>query len=131
MGDPLDPETLIGPMIERLHLIISRMLSMLSGTGRRYNLRGEILTGFPQNYTYVRRWLMLKTTGQLSGRNICTVALPDQVQNFDEALSCKTKFLRAFLGNLHKDFPESEKFLSQEGSDCGLANVNIGLQVQK
>ena len=33
---------------------------------------------------------------------------------------------RAFLSDIHLDVREAEQFMSAGGSDCGIANVNIG-----
>ena len=48
-------------------------------------------------------------------------------QDFEEALRLQNDVPQGLSSAVFtRDFQESEKFLSHEGSDCGLANVNIG-----
>jgi len=48
-------------------------------------------------------------------------------QNFDEALRVQNDVPQGLSSAVFtRDFQQSEKFLSHEGSDCGLANINIG-----
>ncbi len=48
-------------------------------------------------------------------------------QNFDEALCLQNDVPQGLSSAVFtRDFQQSEKFLSHEGSDCGLANINIG-----
>ena len=48
-------------------------------------------------------------------------------QNFDDALKLQNDVPQGLSSAIFtNDLKESERFLSHTGSDCGLANVNIG-----
>ncbi|MEC7467342.1 MAG: aldehyde dehydrogenase family protein, partial [SAR324 cluster bacterium] len=48
-------------------------------------------------------------------------------QNFDDALKLQNDVPQGLSSAIFtNDLKESERFLSHAGSDCGLANVNIG-----
>jgi len=50
-----------------------------------------------------------------------------QYQNFEEALNLQNDVPQGLSSAVFtNELKESEKFLSHSGSDCGLANVNIG-----
>ncbi len=129
VGDPLDPDTLIGPMIDMDAVNNFRnALDAILEQGGEIIYGGEILTGFPSEL-YVRpalaevenHWPIVQE------ETFAPLLYLIKYKDFDEALSLQNDVPQGLSSAIFtRDFQESEKFLSQEGSDCGLANVNIG-----
>jgi len=129
VGDPLDPGTLIGPMIDKTAVNNFRnALDAIEKQGGEIIYGGEILTGFPSEL-YVRpaladvenHWPIVQE------ETFAPLLYLIKYKDFDEALSLQNDVPQGLSSAIFtRDFQESEKFLSQEGSDCGLANVNIG-----
>ena len=129
VGDPLDPDTLIGPMIDKTAVNNFRnALDAIREQGGEIIYGGEILTGFPSEL-YVRpaladvenHWPIVQE------ETFAPLLYLIKYKDFDEALSLQNDVPQGLSSAIFtRDFQESEKFLSQEGSDCGLANVNIG-----
>ena len=129
VGDPHDPDTLIGPMIDKTAVNNFRnALDAVREQGGEIIYGGEILTGFPSEL-YVRpaladvenHWPIVQE------ETFAPLLYLIKYKDFDEALSLQNDVPQGLSSAIFtSDFQESEKFLSQEGSDCGLANVNIG-----
>ena len=123
IGDPLAPDTLMGPLINSA--AVAEMMAVISGVAQGESLPGQVLAGTrPQ----------LRATGHRA----CRHKRPSSVRRHLRPSSMSWTTLRStrrfsynavpglssaiFTGNL----PASESFLSHAGSDCGIANVNIG-----
>jgi len=127
IGDPLDPATLMGPLIDE-----AAVDAMMRGLNTIQEQGGKILTG-----------------GKRVGKDGCfvepTIVLaPPSMVMLREELFAPVLYLIEFdtldqAIALHNDVPQglssaifttnlvsSETFLSARGSDCGIANVNIG-----
>jgi len=129
VGDPLDPDTLIGPMIDKTAVNNFRnALDAVREQGGEIIYGGEILTGFLSEL-YVRpaladvenHWPIVQE------ETFAPLLYLIKYKDFEEALSLQNDVPQGLSSAIFtREFQESEKFLSQEGSDCGLANVNIG-----
>jgi len=129
VGDPLDPNTLIGPIIDKAAVKnFLNALDSLKKQGGKIIYGGEILTGFPSEL-YVspalaeveNHWPIVQE------ETFAPLLYLIKYKNFDEALDLQNNVPQGLSSAIFtRNFQESEKFLSQEGSDCGLANVNIG-----
>ncbi|MFH1134697.1 MAG: aldehyde dehydrogenase family protein [Pseudomonadota bacterium] len=132
IGHPLDPENHVGPLIDREAVQdFSRTLARVQGEGGRILCGGKVLEGpgfesgcyvepalveaenhyaMVQEETFAPILYLIKYSGGIEE----AVAIQNGVR---QGLSSAV-----FTSNLH----EAETFLSAWGSDCGLANVNIG-----
>ena len=129
VGDPLDSDTLIGPMIDEVAVITFRnALKAIREQGGKIIYGGDILDGYPSEL-YVRpalaevenHWPIVQE------ETFAPLLYLIRYQDFDEALRLQNDVPQGLSSAVFtRDFQESEKFLSHEGSDCGLANVNIG-----
>lgn len=132
IGDPLKEGTLVGPLIDGLaveHFV--KALEELKKEGGKILAGGEVLSGeqYPggryvkpvlaeaqnhykivQEETFAPILYLIKYTGGVEA----AIQLQNDVR---QGLSSSI-----FSQNLR----ETELFLSQQGSDCGIANVNIG-----
>ncbi|HAI76646.1 MAG TPA: aldehyde dehydrogenase family protein [Microscillaceae bacterium] len=132
IGNPLDPQTLVGPLIDEdaAHLFIKALIQVQKEGGKLLT-GGEVLQGgMFETGTYVKpalveaenHWLTVQTETfapilyliRYQGDVSQAIALQNGVkQGLSSAI---------FTQNLR----EAEQFLSPQGSDCGIANVNLG-----
>jgi aldehyde dehydrogenase (NAD+) len=131
IGNPLDSGNLMGPLIDEGAVsVYHNALEQLKEEGGRIIFGGEILTG--EGYeagTYVMPTLAEAENHYKIVREetFAPILYLIKYKDFEEAL------------HLHNDVPqglssciftlnmrEAEMFLSHSGSDCGIANVNVG-----
>jgi aldehyde dehydrogenase (NAD+) len=128
IGDPLDPATLMGPLVTadaigQMEAALAQAVAeggeVLYGGRRRADIGPQFVEP-----TIVR---MPRQTTIVTQETFAPILYLLEYERFDEALS------------LHNDVPQglssaiftesvrrAEEFLSVRGSDCGIANVNIG-----
>jgi aldehyde dehydrogenase (NAD+) len=130
IGSPLEKGTLVGPLIdmkalEAMHTALARAKSD-GGTvhGGERVLQNE----FP-NAAYVRPALaeMLRQTPLVCEETFAPILYTMRYREFDEALALHNAVPQGLASSIFtNDMREAEMFLSDCGSDCGIANVNIG-----
>ncbi len=127
IGDPLDPNTLMGPLVDE-HAVADyfKALDQAKAAG------GEILYGGrkldrPGHYvepTLVRARADMKIVHEETFAPILYVI---EVKDVDEAIEANNGVPQGLSSAIFtRDVLAAEKFLSAAGSDCGIANVNIG-----
>ncbi len=132
IGNPLDENNHIGPLIDKAAVAIYlSALEKVKQQGGNMLVEGKVLTGkgyesgcyvspsiaevenhyeVVQNETFAPLLYLIKYSGAVSN----AIAIQnDVVQGLSSAI-------------MTTNMRESELFLSQAGSDCGIANVNIG-----
>ena len=132
IGDPLDQSNHVGPLIDKDAVrMYSEALEKVKDEGGKIIVQGEVLSGkgyesgcyvkpaiveaepnfeIVQEETFAPILYLLKYSGDV------TNAI--EIQN-----NVKQGLSSAIMTN---NLKEAEKFLSAAGSDCGIANVNIG-----
>ncbi|GKT09274.1 aldehyde dehydrogenase family protein [Desulforhabdus sp. TSK] len=131
IGNPLDEGVLMGPLIDGE--AVARMqeaLEALKGQGGRVLYGGEILTGgiFDAG-TYVKPALCQAPPSApvVREETFAPILYLIPYDTLEEAVDIHNRVPQGlssaiFTNNLR----EAEYFLSHRGSDCGIANVNIG-----
>ncbi|HLW24163.1 MAG TPA: aldehyde dehydrogenase family protein [Steroidobacteraceae bacterium] len=129
IGDPLDPKTLMGPLIdaaavERYHAALEAAQSqggtLLCG-GRNVERAGG---GFFVEPAIVRAHPDMPV---VQTETFAPILYLMAVDSFDEALSLHNAVPYGLSSAVFTDrLPIAERFLSADGSDCGIANVNLG-----
>ncbi len=129
VGDPLDGASHIGPMIDR------DAVRLLQDTVRRATEQGgRLLTGgealpLPSG-CYVRPAILSMREGMpiLREENFCpALYLIPYSGGIEEAIRIQNDSAHGLSSAIFtNDLREAETFLSAAGSDCGIANVNIG-----
>jgi aldehyde dehydrogenase (NAD+) len=127
IGDPLAPNTLMGPVIDESAIDrIEAALATIRDAGGEVLCGGERLEG-PGNFitpaiaVASNDWEIVQTEtfGPL------LYLLP--YTTLDEALEMQNGVVQGLSSAIFTDnLQNAEYFLSQSGSDCGIANVNIG-----
>ncbi|ALM85320.1 aldehyde dehydrogenase family protein [Bordetella sp. N] len=130
IGNPTEAKTLIGPLIDQA--AYEGMQTALQNARKE---GGQVFGGdrvladrYPQGY-YVRPAIveMSAQTATVCHETFAPILYVMSYESFDDALDMQNGVPQglssAMFGN---DLREAERFLSASGSDCGIANVNIG-----
>jgi aldehyde dehydrogenase (NAD+) len=130
VGNPLETGTLIGPLIDS-HAF-EAMQSALA-TARQSATRltgGEVcpMPSFPKAF-YVRPAIveMPQQTALVEKETFAPILYVMPYRNFDEALALHNSVPQGLSSAIFTtNLSEAERFIGADGSDCGIANVNIG-----
>ena len=132
IGNPLDPATLVGPMVDQAGVtLFSEAIGKVKEAGGNILFGGEVLSGKGfESGTYVMPALA-------EAENHFTIVQEETFAPLLYLIRYKGSIEEAI--RLNNDVPqglssaiftlnlrEAELFLSSVGSDCGIANVNIG-----
>ena len=131
IGDPLDPETLMGPLIDEAAVSdYENALVAADQQGGTVLYGGNALDPPP----FGRRTFVLPTIVEI--RNHAEIVQTEtfapilyvmKYRTIDEAIAFHNAVPQGLSSGIFTDsMAEAEKFLSFKGSDCGLANVNVG-----
>jgi aldehyde dehydrogenase (NAD+) len=132
IGNPLDPETLVGPLIDRFSVdLFKQAVNKVQEEGGNLLFGGELLTGpgfesgnyvvpaiaeaenhfhIVQEETFAPIVYLIRYSGGIENAIELNNAVP---QGLSSAI-------------FTRDIVEAEMFTSSVGSDCGIANVNAG-----
>ena len=119
VGDPRNPDTLIGPLIDEA--AFNAMANVLGGSLERVD-------AVPGGY-YVRPAIAEaeRQDGIVLVETFAPILHVLRYRDFDEALRLNNSVPQGLSSSIFTDdLKESELFMSARGSDCGIANVNIG-----
>jgi aldehyde dehydrogenase (NAD+) len=131
VGDPLAEGTLVGPLIdERAFRAVEAALVEASGDGGEVLAGGqrELAEAAPEAF-YVRPALvaMPAQTELVRRETFGPVLYVLGYDDLDEAIGLHNDVPQGLASSIFTtDLREAERFMSAEGSDCGIANVNIG-----
>jgi aldehyde dehydrogenase (NAD+) len=130
VGNPLEAGTLVGPLIDAVSF--ERMQDALRAARRD---GGQVTGGerllqdrYPGAF-YVRPSIaeMPAQTATVRDETFAPILYVMTYSRFEEALALQNDVPQGLSSAIFSnDVRETELFLSQRGSDCGIANVNIG-----
>ncbi|MEZ5174919.1 MAG: aldehyde dehydrogenase family protein [Acidimicrobiia bacterium] len=127
MGDPLDDGTLVGPLVSKAAVDTTKAALAIA-----LEQGGELLagghepdrTGYFFEPTLVR---LPKDAPIAQEETFGPMMYLIEVSSFEEALAVNNGVPQGLSSAIFTNsLRTSERFLSAEGSDCGIANVNIG-----
>ena len=128
IGDPLDSNTLMGPLIDQ-----SAINDYTNAINKAIGEGGEILCGGNpiniNNGSYVEPTIIKikKDCDIIKEETFAPILYIMEYDEFDEAIEIHNNVPQGLSSSIFtNDIINSEKFLSARGSDCGIANVNIG-----
>ena len=119
IGDPRDEGTLIGPLIDE-----TAFEGMRNVLGDRIERINAVPGGF-----YVRPAIveLPKQEGSVLKETFAPILYVLRYGDFDEAVAMHNAVPQGLSSSIFtNDMREAERFISVAGSDCGIANVNIG-----
>jgi aldehyde dehydrogenase (NAD+) len=129
VGDPREAATLVGPLIDRAALeAMQGALAEAAAAG------GQVLGGEPvetagDEAAYVRPALveMPAQTGVVLRETFAPILYVMRYRDLAEAIDLNNAAPQGLSSSIFTgDLREAELFTSARGSDCGIANVNIG-----
>lgn len=127
IGNPLEPDTLVGPMIDQLAVDgMQNALKEVEKEGGKVIFGGEVLDrdGF-----YVRPAIaeVKNEFNIVQEETFAPILYLMKYKTIDEAMSYHNGVKQGLSSSMFTlNMREAENFLSVHGSDCGIANVNIG-----
>ncbi|ARX84154.1 MULTISPECIES: L-piperidine-6-carboxylate dehydrogenase [Streptomyces] len=131
VGDPFDDATLVGPLIstaalDRMQESVARAQAeggkVLAGGGRRF-------ADIAPAAAYVEPVIVRvgAQTGIVREETFAPILYVMTYETLEEAIALHNDVPQGLSSSIFtRDQAEAELFLSAEGSDCGIANVNIG-----
>ena len=130
VGDPLDPATLVGPLIDRAAFdSMQAALQEAAAAGGTIEGGGRVdAQCWPDAY-YVRPAVvsMPAQRGPVLRETFAPILYVIPYADFDEAIAAHNAVAAGLSSSIFtRDQREAERFIAADGSDCGLANVNIG-----
>ncbi len=131
IGDPLEDGTLMGPLIDtRAVLNMQTALEALRKQGGRVIYGGDVLSGgLYDTGTYVTPCICEARNEYpiVQAETFAPILYMIPYEDLDEAVQYNNNVPQGLSSAIFtNDLLESESFLSHMGSDCGIANVNIG-----
>ena len=129
IGDPLDPKTLVGPLIdEQAYLAMEDALNHAQMEGGKITGGGRVLSNeFPSGY-YVRPAIVEMPKGSnVQEETFAPILYIFKYEDLSDAIVRQNAVPQGLSSAIFtSDIREAETFTSESGSDCGIANVNIG-----
>lgn len=128
IGDPRDTATLIGPLIdEAAGSAMDRALAAAQAAGARIHGGGPVSDVSAGCYRRPALVEMQQQSGPMLEETFAPILYVCAYTELDEAIGLQNAALQGLSSSIFTtDMREAEYFLSSRGSDCGIANVNIG-----
>ena len=127
IGDPLEPETLMGPLVEEEAVkTMMNALEAIPKQGGRIVVGGKKLdrSGFYVTPAIVR---VPGNTALVCEETFAPILYVMPYDTIDDAIRLHNEVPQGLSSAIFTEsVKKAEKFLSAVGSDCGIANVNIG-----
>ncbi len=129
VGNPLETSALVGPLIDK-----AAYDSMVAALAEAKDLGGTVHGGErqsvgPDTSYYVKPAIveMPEQAGPVKRETFAPILYVMKYSDFDEVLELHNDVGGGLSSSIFTtDLREMETFLSAKGSDCGIANVNIG-----
>ena len=129
VGNPLETSALVGPLIDKAAFDgMQRALEAAKAEGGKITGGARVDVGHGDAY-YVRPALveMPKQCGPVLEETFAPILYVMKYSDFDAAIADHNAVAAGLSSSIFtRDIMEAERFMSAEGSDCGIANVNIG-----
>ncbi|MDG6996401.1 MAG: aldehyde dehydrogenase family protein [Nitrososphaerota archaeon] len=127
IGNPLDPETLMGPLIDSKAIgAMMKALEALPSQGGKIITGGEQLNG-PGFYVTPAIASVPGNTKLVCEETFAPILYVMPYDTLEDAIRLNNEVPQGLASAIFTEsLKKAEKFLSAVGSDCGIANVNIG-----
>ena len=128
IGDPLDPATLMGPLVNR-----AAVDEMMAGLDKARQQGGTVICGgerVEQNGGFFVQPTLVRATAAMpivKEEIFAPILYVMEYDTLDEAIAWHNDVPQGLSSAIFtNNLLAAERFLSSAGSDCGIANVNIG-----
>jgi aldehyde dehydrogenase (NAD+) len=131
IGNPLDTANHVGPLIDKAAVAAYRnAIAKAKEEGANFIVEGEVLSGAGyESGCYVKPCIAEAKNSMhiVQEETFAPILYLMKYSTIDEAIALQNGVPQGLSSSVFTtNILESEKFLSHEGSDCGIANVNIG-----
>lgn len=130
VGNPLEAETLVGPLIDQRSFdeMQAALKEACSQGGQVQGGERILEEKYPKAYYVQPALVAMKTQTEIVRKEtFAPILYVIPYQDFEEALKMQNDVSQGLSSCIFtNDIREAETFLSACGSDCGIANVNIG-----
>jgi aldehyde dehydrogenase (NAD+) len=130
IGNPLEAGNLIGPLIDKGSFDrMQHALEAAKANGGKVHGGDRVRADEAADAFYVRPALveMPEQCGPVVEETFAPILYVIKYSNFDDALALNNDVPQGLSSSIFtNDIREAEAFVSDRGSDCGIANVNIG-----
>ena len=130
IGDPRDARTLVGPLIDRsAYEGMQNAIERSRSAGATVTGGERVLVSESPDAFYVRPALVeiVDQTPEVKTETFAPILYVFKYKDFETALTMQNDVPQGLSSSIFTtNLLEAEIFLSATGSDCGIANVNIG-----
>ncbi len=128
IGDPLDPATLMGPLVSPHSVsVMQSALSTAIAEGGTVVCGGKVLSDRAGNLVEPAIIRMPGQTAQVKKETFAPILYVMGYDSLDQAIQIQNDVPQGLSSAIFtRNLLTAERFLSACGSDCGIANVNIG-----
>lgn len=131
IGDPLDGDNHMGPVIDKDAVdMYLKAIDAAKAEGANFLVEGGVLEGSGyESGCYVKPCIAEATNDMkiVQHETFAPILYIMKYDTLDEAIALQNGVPQGLSSAIMTDsLKEAEKFLSAAGSDCGIANVNIG-----
>jgi aldehyde dehydrogenase (NAD+) len=130
VGDPLEADTLVGPLIDgAAYDSMKAALREARAAGGQVSGGERVLDDLHPDAYYVNPAIvrMPSQTQIVREETFAPILYAMRYRELEEAIAMHNEVEQGLSSSIFtNDLREAETFLSTEGSDCGIANVNIG-----
>jgi len=127
IGDPLDPDTLMGPVIDQACIETYKLaLDRIRQEGGEILFGGKVLDG-PGTYVQPTIAKVKNEYKIVQEETFAPILYLIEYDDIDDAIKQHNDVPQGLSSAMFTDsMRNAEKFLAHSGSDCGIANINIG-----
>lgn len=131
IGDPLDTKNHVGPLIDKLAVkIYEDALKKITKAGGKFVVEGGVLSGKEYGSGCYVKPAVAEVKNDydiVQTETFAPILYLIRYKNLDEAIRLQNSVKQGLSSAMiTRSLHEMERFLSAEGSDCGIANINIG-----
>ena len=130
IGHPLEDGTLVGPLVdEAAGQAMEQALTVARESGGTVHGGARVTAGVPAGGVYMQPAIavMPHQADIVQAETFAPILYVMSYDSFDEALEMQNAVPQGLSSCVFTmNMREAERFMSDEGSDCGIANVNIG-----
>jgi len=130
IGNPLDPGTLVGPLVDQRSLeAMQQALRTAVEQGGTVHFGNPVMQDVPAGGCYVHPAIveMPAQTEIVKQETFAPILYVIRYQQLEEAIDLHNAVPQGLSSAIMtNDIRQAERFLSPVGSDCGIANVNVG-----
>jgi aldehyde dehydrogenase (NAD+) len=130
IGDPRNGDTLVGPLIDE-HAFVAMKKALADAAAEGGSVAGgERVEPVPSSSAFYVRPALVEMPGQTTTmlrETFAPILYALPFDTLEEAIALNNAAAHGLSSCIFtRDLQEAETFLSARGSDCGIANVNIG-----